>query len=102
MDRRRRCPLLPLYSINSVNSITTILHEQAQSFREFSENDGKLMKALNSSVEVLCLPSISSALTQAIGFVVRLITFIDTLFLMSILQPFPPAKTIFAGIGILL
>ena len=91
-----------LETCNSVNSITTILHEQAQSFRESSENDGKLMKALNSSVEVLCLPSISSALTQAIGFVVRLITFIDTLSLMSILQPFPPAKTIFAGIGILL
>src|SRR5258707_15616422 len=91
-----------LQACSSVNSITAILHQQAQSFREFSENDGKLMKALNYSVEVLCLPSITSALSEAIGFIVRPITFIDTLFLMSILQPFSPAKAIFAGIGILL
>jgi hypothetical protein len=91
-----------LETCNSVNPITTILHGQAQSFREYSENDGKLMKALNSSAEVLCLPSISSALGEAIGFVVCPKTFINALFLMSILQPFPPAKAIFAGIGILL
>jgi len=60
-----------LETCHSIDSITTILQEQAQSFREFSENDGKLMKALNFSVEVLCLPSISSALSEAIGFVVR-------------------------------
>jgi hypothetical protein len=87
---------------DSVNSIATILQEQAQSFREFSENDGKLMKALNSSVDILCLPSISSALAEAIGFVVHPKTFIDTLFLMAILQPFPPANAIFTGIAILL
>ncbi len=91
-----------LVTCNSVNSITAILREQTQSFREFSENDGKLMKALNYSVEVLCLPSISSALSEAIGFVVCPKTFINALFLMSILQPFSPAKAIFAGIGILL
>jgi hypothetical protein len=61
-----------LETCDSVDSITTVLQEQAQSFREFSENDGKLMKALNSSVDILCLPSISSALAEAIGFVVRL------------------------------
>jgi hypothetical protein len=53
-----------------VNSITAILQEQARGFREFTENDGKLMKALNSSVDVLCSPSISSALNEAIGLVV--------------------------------
>ena len=56
---------------DSVDSITAILQEQARSFREFRENDGKLMKALNSSVNVLCAPSISSALDEAIGVVVR-------------------------------
>ncbi len=60
-----------LQTCDSVDSITTVLQEQAQSFREFSESDGKLMKALNSSVDILCLPSISSALSEAIGFVVR-------------------------------
>ena len=60
-----------LEKCESVNSITSILQEQAQNFREFRENDGKLMKAINSSVDVLCAPSISSALNVAIGLVVR-------------------------------
>jgi hypothetical protein len=65
-----------LESCDSVSSITAILQEQAKSFREFRENDGKLMKALNSSVDVLCAPSISSALNEAIGLVVRRKAFI--------------------------
>ena len=56
----------------SVSSVTSVLQERAQSFREFRENEGKLVKALNSSVDVLCAPSISSALNVAVGFVVRL------------------------------
>jgi hypothetical protein len=39
-----------LETCESVNSITAILQEQAKSFREFRENEGRLMKALNSSV----------------------------------------------------
>jgi hypothetical protein len=66
-----------LETCQSVVSITSILQEQAQSFRQFSENDGRLMKALHSSVEVLCTPSISSALNSAIGLVVRLKEFIQ-------------------------
>ena len=65
-----------LETCESVNSITAVLQEQARSFREFSENDGRLMKALNSSVDVLCSPSISSALSEAIGLVVRRKAFI--------------------------
>ena len=60
-----------LESCESVSSITAILQEQARSFHEFKGNDGKLMKALSSSVDVLCAPSISSALNEAIGLVVR-------------------------------
>jgi hypothetical protein len=60
----------------SVNSITAVLQEQARSFREFRDNDGKLMKVLNSSVDILCVPSISAALNEAIGLVVRLKAFI--------------------------
>jgi hypothetical protein len=59
-----------LETCKSVSSITAILQEQAQSFHEFREKGGKLMKALNSSVDVLCSPSISSALNGAIGVVV--------------------------------
>jgi hypothetical protein len=58
-----------LETCESVSSIIAILREQAQSFREFRENDGKLMKALNPSVDVLCSPSISSALSETIGLV---------------------------------
>ena len=66
-----------LETCESVSSITTILQEQAHSFREFRENDGRLMKGLNSVVDVLCTPSISSALNEAIGLVVRLKPFIE-------------------------
>ena len=60
-----------LETCESVNSITSILEEQAQNFREFRDNDGNLMKAINSSVDVLCASSISFALNEAIGLVVR-------------------------------
>jgi hypothetical protein len=65
-----------LETCESVSSITAVLQEQAQSFREFRENDGKLMKALNSSIDVLCAPSISSALGETIGLGVRRKAFI--------------------------
>jgi hypothetical protein len=60
-----------LETCESVDSITAVLQEQARSFREFRENDGRLMKALSSSVDILCAPSISSALNEAIGLIVR-------------------------------
>jgi len=66
-----------LETCESVDSITSILQEQARSFREFRENDGTLMKALNSSVDILCAPSISSALNEAVGLVVRRKVFIS-------------------------
>jgi hypothetical protein len=65
-----------LETCESVDTITTILQEQARGFREFRGNDGRLMKALNSSVDILCAPSISSALNVAIGLVVRRKSFI--------------------------
>jgi hypothetical protein len=65
-----------LETCKSVDSIASILREEAQSFREFRENEGRLMKVLRSSVDVLCAPSISSALNEAIGFVVRQKAFI--------------------------
>ncbi len=66
-----------LETCDSVDSITATLQEQAQSFREFRENDGKLVKALNTLIDILCLPSISSALNEGIGFIVRPKPFID-------------------------
>jgi hypothetical protein len=66
-----------LETCTSISSITSILQEQAESFREFREDDGKLMKALNPSIDVLCAPSINSALNEAIGLVVRLKAFVE-------------------------
>ena len=53
-----------LETCESVNSITAVLQEQARRFREFRESNGRLMKALTSSVDVLCAPSISFALNS--------------------------------------
>jgi hypothetical protein len=91
-----------LETCDSVDSITAILQEQAQIFRKFRGDDGKIMKSVKSSVDVLYTLSISTVLGEGIGLV-HLKSFIrGTLFLIDILQPFPPAKAIFAGIAILL
>ena len=46
---------------NSVNSITTILQEHAQIFREFRGDDGKLMRSLKYTVNILYPLSTSTA-----------------------------------------
>jgi hypothetical protein len=58
-----------LESCESVGSITTILQEQTQKFREFRGDDGKLMKSLKSSVDVLCMLSTCTVLGEGIGLV---------------------------------
>jgi hypothetical protein len=53
---------------DSVDSITAILQEQAQIFREFRD-DGKLMKSLKCSVDVLYPLSINTVLGEVISLV---------------------------------
>jgi hypothetical protein len=55
-----------LEACNSVDSVTAILQEQAQIFRG---DDGKIMKPLKSSVEVLYTLSNSTILGQGIALV---------------------------------
>ena len=50
-----------LESCDSVDSITAILQEQAQIFREFRGDDGKLMKSVKYSVNTLHTLSITTA-----------------------------------------
>ena len=57
-----------LEACDSVDSITTILQEQAQIFRKFKGDDGKLMKSLNCSVDVLYTLS-TTILGEGIGVV---------------------------------
>jgi hypothetical protein len=54
---------------DSVDSITAILQEHAQIFRKFKGDDGKVMKSLKCSVDVLDSLSISTVLGEAIGLV---------------------------------
>ena len=58
-----------LEACNSVDSVTAILQEQAQIFREFRGDDGKIMKPLKSSVDVLYALSNTTVLGQGIGLV---------------------------------
>lgn len=58
-----------LETCDSVESITAILQEQAQAFREFRGDDGKVMKSLKCAVHVLYTLSTSTALGEGIGLV---------------------------------
>jgi hypothetical protein len=58
-----------LETCNSVDSISAILQEQAQIFCKFRGDDGKLMKSVKSSVDVLYTLSISAVLGEGIGLV---------------------------------
>ena len=66
-----------LEACDSVDSITSILQEQAKIFRKFKGDDGKLMKSLNCSVDVLYTLS-TTILGEGIGVVSRN-TFISVL-----------------------
>ncbi|KAH9993402.1 hypothetical protein BJV77DRAFT_1067265 [Russula vinacea] len=73
-----------LVNCGSADSVIEVLQEQAQAFRNFRGDDGKLMTWLKRTVNVLYTLSTSDVLREDISL------------------PFPPAKTIFAGLAILL
>jgi hypothetical protein len=58
-----------LEECDSLDSITAILEEQAKSFRGFRRDNGKLMKSVNCSVDVLYMLSISTVLGEGVGVV---------------------------------
>ena len=62
-----------LESCDSVDSITAILEEQTQIFRDFRGDDGKLVKSIKYSVNILYTLSTNTA---SVGLV-RLKPFID-------------------------
>jgi hypothetical protein len=65
-----------LEACDSLDSITAILQEQAQFFRGFRGDDGKITKSLKSSVNVLYTLSNSTILGQVIGLLVHKALFI--------------------------
>jgi len=68
-----------LEACNSVDSITAILQEQTQIFGGFRGDDGKIMKSLRSSVDVLYTLSNSTILGEVIGLVVHIALLIVSL-----------------------
>ena len=60
-----------LETCDSAESITIVLQEQAQKFREFRGNDGKIMKFLKSSVDVLYPLFNSPIIVKVIGLIVH-------------------------------
>ena len=62
-----------LEECDSVDSIVAILQEQAQTFRKFRGDDGKIMKSLKSSVDVLYMLSNSTLLGEGIGLVRKIL-----------------------------
>ena len=93
-----------LVNCQSADSVIDVLQEQAQAFRNFRGDDGRVMTWLKRTVDVLHGLSTNGVFGEAIGLVCIYSFHLtrkhrrNTLFL----QPFPPAKAIFAGIGILL
>ena len=59
-----------LETCDSAESIIVVLQEQAQKFRKFRGNDGKIMKFLKSSVDVLYPLFNNTVVTGLIGLVV--------------------------------
>lgn len=58
-----------LETCDSVDSITTVLQEQVRAFGKFKGDDGKFMKSLKYSVNVLHALSTNTALGEGIGLV---------------------------------
>jgi len=58
-----------LETCESADSINAIIQEQAQKFREFRGDDGKLMKSLKFSVDILYPLSTSTVIGEGIGLV---------------------------------
>ncbi|KAH8989880.1 hypothetical protein EDB86DRAFT_1841816 [Lactarius hatsudake] len=74
-----------LKSCDSADSILAVIQDQAQAFQTYRGDNGKITRRLKQAVNVLHTVSTSAVFMEGIGIV-----------------PFPPAKAIFVGIGILL
>jgi hypothetical protein len=61
--------IIKLQSCNSADSINAVLQERAQAFHKFRGDDGKLIRWLRRTVNVLYTLSTSSVLGAAVGLV---------------------------------
>lgn len=58
-----------LQACDSVGSISVILQEQAQVFSNYRRDDGRILKSIKASIDVLYMLSNSTVLAQGIGLV---------------------------------
>jgi hypothetical protein len=86
----------------SADSVISIIQEQAQAFRSYRGDDGKLMTWLKRTVNVLYTLSISDMLCESISLVCLHSFLWHPPCNILRFQPFPPAKAVFAGIAVLL
>ena len=95
-------PLLPsLQSCNSPEAILTVLREQIPVFNQPQNGDDRLTKWVAPTINVLY--SFSATLGGGVGIVnIRMFPREKITDLILAFQAFPPANTIFAGIGVLL
>ena len=91
-----------LVNCASADSVINAIQEQAQAFRSFRGDDGKLMTWLKRTVNVLYTLSISDLLCEGVSLVCVCSSHWHAPSNIFFLQPFPPAKAVFAGIAVLL
>jgi hypothetical protein len=91
-----------LVNCESADSVIDVIQEQAQAFRNFRGDGGKLTTWLKRTVNVLYNLSVSEMLCEGASLVCVYSFLRHALCNISFLQPFPPAKALFAGIAVLL
>ena len=89
-----------LQDCHSVESITLLLQQQAKDFSDF-RGKNRIMKLIDNTVSILSTLSANTALGGSIGLV-RQNTLIGCSKPDNILQAFPPANAIQAGLAVLL
>ena len=90
-----------LRSCHSIESITSVLLGEAQAFVEFGGRD-RVIKSIKNTVSILSTLFATASLDDAMGLVRQKVLMACSTALTVFLQPFPPAKAIYAGLAILL
>ena len=88
-----------LVNCQSADSVIDVLQEEAQAFRNFRGDDGKLMTWLKRTVNVLYILSTSSILGEGIGLVRLHTSHQHTLRNSFFSLAFPTSKSNFRGNG---
>ena len=92
---------LKIQNCDSVGGITTILQDQAQTFRDLQGSD-KVMKSIKATVSILSKLSSAASLADVFGLVLQGALMIYLTSLTFVSQTFPPTKAIQACLVILL